>query len=82
MSYSGPGTYRHYRGGTYTAIGTAEHETTGALFVVYESHSREHNEARHRRGADFIARPLNPQDGPDAWNTPVDSGERFTKVTR
>ena len=30
-----PGTYRHYKGGTYRVIGTARHSETDELLVVY-----------------------------------------------
>jgi hypothetical protein len=88
MSYEGPGEYVHYKGGTYTALGIGEHESTRQQFVVYESHDAEHAEQRRRRGVDFILRPLNWEDttprlGADPWNsTPVGKAAvtRFTKV--
>lgn len=35
MSYEGPGTYRHYKGGMYEAIGLALEEATLNRVVVY-----------------------------------------------
>lgn len=74
MSYDGPGEYLHYKGGTYTVLGVAEHESTGQKFVIYESHAVEHNAERLARGADLIARPLDVEDalpakGEDPWNS-------------
>lgn len=74
MTYDGPGDYLHYKGGTYTAIGVAEHESTGQKFVIYESHDVGHNAERLARGADLVARPLNvedtsPRGGVNPWNS-------------
>lgn len=80
MSYQGPGSYRHYKGGTYNVVGIGEHETTLAQFVIYWSDSEEHSAQRAARGADFILRPLNPTDGPDAWNEHVDGKPRFEPI--
>lgn len=81
MSYEGPGPYRHYKGGLYTAIGLGEHEATGAKLVVYVSHDSDHAVARAARGLNFVLRPLDESDGPDAWNVPVASGEqRFVRL--
>lgn len=80
-NYEGPGRYRHYKGGTYNVVGKGEHETTGALLVIYWSDSKEHTAARAARGADFVLRPLNEADGPDAWNDDVDGTPRFCKIS-
>lgn len=79
-NYEGPGKYRHYGGGTYDAIGVGEHETTGALLVIYTSDSLEHTVARADRGAGYILRPLNAGDGPSAWNDDVGGVPRFRKI--
>lgn len=64
--------FEHYKGGRYTAVGVGEHETTGDQLVVYTSDSKEHNDARAERGADFVLRPLNHRDGLDPWNSEID----------
>lgn len=69
MSYDGPGVYRHYKGGLYGAIGVAEHETTGQKTVIYRSFDGDRTAARLARGVDYINRPLNEEDGADAWNS-------------
>jgi hypothetical protein len=72
MSYEGPGVYRHYKGGIYIALGVAEYEATRAkVGVVYFSCSTAHEAFRAARGVQFICRPLNSEDGPDAWNEMV-----------
>jgi hypothetical protein len=83
MSYDGPGIYRHYKGGHYRVLGVAQHESTGAKTVIYHSYSVEHDLGRWMDGVEFVARPLNIGDGPDAFNEPHDGGmapvERFVK---
>jgi hypothetical protein len=72
MSYEGPGLYRHYKGGIYIALGVAEDEATRTKRdVIYFSCSDAHEAFRASRGVQFIRRPLNPEDGPDAWNEMV-----------
>lgn len=79
--YEGPGLYRHYKGGYYRVVGLAEHESTGAKLVVYHSYNIEHDISRATRGANFVVRPLNAEDGDDAWNTHVeDNKPRFVKL--
>ena len=68
MSYEGPGRYRHYKGGEYDVIGVGQHESTGARLVIYTSRSEAHAAELEGRGADAWLRPLNNEDGPDAWN--------------
>lgn len=94
-AYTGPGAYKHYKGGTYQALGLGEVEfdqmasiPAGARFVVYTSDSDEHTRARAARNVDFVLRPLNPVDGPDAWNSrlllpigsPVPGGQRALEL--
>jgi len=81
MAYEGPGTYRHYKGGLYSALGLGQHESTGALLVVYVNHSEAHTLERAERGVSFVLRPLHPEDGPDAWNEDVDGRPRFERVS-
>ena len=69
--YQGPGIYRHYKGGHYRALGIAEHETTGERFVIYHSYNIERDLDRSADGVDYIARPLDHNDGPDPWNQTV-----------
>lgn len=71
MNWEGPGIYQHYKGGHYRALGVARHESSGAKEVVYHSYSIEHDMGRWMDGVDFVARPLNEEDGADAWNTEV-----------
>lgn len=67
--YKGPGIYWHYKGGHYRVLGIAEHESTGQKVVIYHSYSPEYDLNRMREGIDFVARPLDDVDGPDAFNT-------------
>lgn len=69
MSYEGVGTYQHYKGGKYTALGVGEVEHNGKKMVVYHSHDGDHEDERADRGVDFVLRPLTDEDGPDAWNS-------------
>lgn len=69
MSYEGPGLYWHYKGDVYIALGVAEDEATKKKReVIYLSCSVAHTAFRASRGVQFIRRPLNTEDGPDAWN--------------
>lgn len=83
--YEGPGIYQHYKGGYYRVLGVAQSEYCDQRFVIYHSYSVPHDLARLRSKIDFVARPLNSADGPDAFNESirVDFGEhlpRFHKV--
>lgn len=78
--YEGPGIYRHYKGDYYRVIGTSEHESTGEITVVYHSYNIEHEISRAQRGINLRNRPLNAEDGKDAWNTEVDGNSRFVKL--
>jgi hypothetical protein len=71
MSYAGPGLYRHYKGGHYRVLGVAVHESTGAKLVIYRSYDVGHELERAGFGVDFVARPLNTEDGEDAFNERV-----------
>jgi hypothetical protein len=71
MSYVGPGIYRHYKGGHYRVLGVAQHEYSGADLVIYHSYDVEHDLARMKEGIEFVARPLNTEDGEDAFNETV-----------
>ena len=78
--YQGPGIYRHYKGGYYRVLGIAEHESTNARMVIYHSYDIEHEISRAARGNNLVARPLNSEDGDDAWNTQVGDRARFVKL--
>jgi hypothetical protein len=83
--YEGPGIYMHYKGGHYRVIGVAKHESTSQKLVIYHSYSVGHDLGRWMEGVDFVARPLNSDDGDDAFNKPVRPGSesqapRFQKV--
>lgn len=85
MPYQGPGLYTHYKGGFYRIFGLGQHESTGAMFVIYMSLDIHHERTRSSKGVDFVLRPLDENDGPDAFNTPVDVGfgpyaDRFEKM--
>jgi hypothetical protein len=66
MSYEGPGRYRHHKGGEYHAFGVGRHESTGAKYVIYVA-SEPNGEVPADPGL-VLLRPLNNEDGPDAWN--------------
>ena len=68
MSYEGPGIYEHYKGGYYRVLGVAKHESYGIKIVIYHSYSVEHDIGRWMEGVDFVARPLNGEDGEDPFN--------------
>lgn len=78
--YEGPGIYRHYKGGYYKVIDIAEHESTGEKTVVYHSYNIEYEISRAQRGINLVNRPLNAEDGGDAWNTEVNGQPRFVKL--
>jgi hypothetical protein len=82
MSYAGPGRYRHYKGGTYYVLGIGEGEADGRKMVIYYSESAAHEEERAARGVDFVLRPLDSDDGVDAWNELARGGleERFVLI--
>jgi hypothetical protein len=90
--YEGPGIYQHYKGGYYRVLGVAKHESTGAKTVIYHSYDIEHDMGRWMEFTDFVARPLNIDDGSDSFNSEVIVGQhedytrevipRFVKVHR
>ena len=54
-----PGNYKHYRGGTYTALGLVKHHETRKPMVLYVSHAN----------GTLNVRPLKPMAGDsDAWD--------------
>ena len=69
--YDGPGIYRHYKGGYYRVLGVAKHESDGKKLVIYHSYSVDHDMDRWMDGVDWVARPLNAEDGPDPFNEMV-----------
>jgi hypothetical protein len=69
--YDGPGIYRHYKGGYYRVLGVAKHESTASKLVIYHSYSVDHDMDRWMDGVDWVARPLNTEDGSDAFNQGV-----------
>lgn len=91
MSYEGAGIYRHYKGGYYRVLGIGATEVGDNRYVVYTSMNHERELHRADRGVDFVLRPLNTIDGPDAFNTKAGThrdghglftkhAERFVKV--
>jgi hypothetical protein len=82
--YEGPGIYEHYKGGHYRVWGIGRHERFSHRYVLYTSLSVEHEVGRQAQGVDFVARPLDDIDGPDAFNksVSVEGNEvvRFRKV--
>jgi hypothetical protein len=69
-----PGVHRHYKGGTYTALGLASHHETDEVMVLYVSHT--YGKVRLRE----LASP-----GKDSWTDVVTwpdgtSGPRFRHV--
>lgn len=80
--YDGPGIYQHYKGGYYRVIGVGKHESSGALVVIYHSYNIDYDLPRFVEGVDFVCRPLNHEDGNDAFNTRILNGQaRFVKLT-
>ena len=67
------GTYRHYKGGRYTALCLARDHETREIFVVYVSHTT---------GAVCIRPFATP--GKDSWTDMVDwgGGEMFPRFLR
>lgn len=77
--------YKHYKGGHYRVLGLAQHESNAQRLVIYHSYSIEQDLERLAEGIEFVARPLNSEDGESAFNTPVRMGSesqapRFTKI--
>ena len=56
-----PGVYRHYKGGTYTAVTIAKYHDSEEWFVVYVSHAN---------GATAIRELASP--GRDSWTDVLD----------
>lgn len=67
------GNYRHYKGGTYTALGLVSHHDSRAPMVLYVSHST----------GEPAVRPLKPApNDPDAWNDWVErEGKRVRRFS-
>ncbi|HVI80836.1 MAG TPA: DUF1653 domain-containing protein [Candidatus Acidoferrum sp.] len=80
-AYEGAGIYRHYKGDCYRVIGIGKHESTHVKVVIYHSYNVEHEVSRWIDGVDFVCRPLNAEDGDDAFNTRAANGmPRFVKL--
>jgi hypothetical protein len=66
-----PGTYEHYKGCLYTAVGLVHHHETREQMVVYFSHEK----------GTWNVRPLvGTRCGPDGWTDLVDGRERFRRL--
>ena len=67
------GNYRHYRGGTYAALGIVAHHDSRAPMVLYVSHAT----------GELSVRPLKPVPGdPDAWDDWVNhEGKRVRRFS-
>lgn len=74
------GNYRHYKGGTYTALALVTHHETREPMVLYVSHTT----------GTLTVRPLNPMHivsvggheryiDPDAWNERVEHEGRMVR---
>lgn len=82
MPYEGPGIYVHYKGGFYRVLGVGQMESTQEKVVIYHSYNINFDLPRMSEGVDFICRPLDPEDGEDAFNCRTEDGRhRFVKVT-
>jgi hypothetical protein len=82
MPYEGPGIYRHYKGGCYRVLGVGRMEKTHEKVVIYHSYNLDYELPRMAEGVDFVCRPLDAEDGEDAFNDKLASGEnRFVKVS-
>ena len=81
MPYEGPGIYVHYKGDFYRVLGVGIMEKTHEKVVIYHSYSIDHDLPRMAQGVDFICRPLDSEDGQDAFNDRTDDGRhRFVKI--
>lgn len=67
-----PGIYKHYKGGTYTALQVVKHHETGERFVVYVSHTHGSIHIRELRtpGADSWTDTVRPVPGNDSFDVP------------
>lgn len=70
-NWHGPGIYEHYKGGLYIAFGLGKSEADERLHVAYMALSASHQQDDWYKGMFCIFRPLNIEDGKDAWNTLV-----------
>jgi hypothetical protein len=81
MPYDGPGIYLHHKGGFYRVIGVGKMEKTHETVVIYHSYNLDYDLPRMASGIDFVCRPLDAEDGEDAFNVPANNGQhRFVKV--
>lgn len=82
MPYDGPGIYLHHKGGFYRVIGVGKLEKTHEKVVIYHSYNLDHDLPRMAEGVDFVCRPLDAEDGEDAFNVQADNGQhRFVKIS-
>jgi hypothetical protein len=70
-NWHGPGTYEHYKGGLYVAIGLVRLEWNNGTGVAYMTTDPEHRREQFYAGTMFTIRPLNEHDGDDCWNSMV-----------
>lgn len=76
--YTGPGLYRHWKGGRYLVFGLVRLEHNNTVHVLYTTLSEQHREDAFHKGMIGTVRPLNDEDGPDAFNT---GSSRFEMIS-
>jgi hypothetical protein len=82
-NYEGPGLYEHYKGGIYVVVGTIRLEYNESTLVGYMTTDPEHRVDHFYKGFLLTGRPLNPDDGPDCWNSLVEvNGKRVPRFKR
>lgn len=67
-NYKGPGVYRHYKGGIYIVFGLCRLEWSNRQGVIYMTLDRDHARDNWYKGMFGVVRPLNKEDGDDAFN--------------